>query len=415
MAFPVTITTEAGFPGHNPPYKSAAGVFYAVVAQPGESDIDVYSATDPAGTWSLAASVASGANSCSAFATVQDGDKIHIAWFVLASVVAIKYNAFDMSDDTFDVTPTSEDIFSQAADRPYQPWISIAVRSDGDVIIAHNGLVDRVMGGDKERVDYARRESGTWTFHLALDAAGDIHYGNPNIALGTSGDDRMHIVWFKTENTTDPPSQHGSSGTDGICSATLRSNNTLSTTITAQLTSGFNQTLVLLGHANLVAYDDGTSQQAVTVGALNDNGSNDGVWQVRVTGFLLEDVNTIAHSSVGETHASAKNNEAGIVTVAVDDNADLHVLYSGGGNFGADKDIYYAKSDDNGATWDVATEEVDQVTCNTISGTVYERGGATVLAYLHENSGVIKYSEKVLIPAPFLPFFGKKDNVLKRM
>ena len=56
----------------------------------------------------------------------------------------------------------------------------------------------------------------------------------------------------------------------------------------------------------------------------------------------------------------------------------------------------YTTSTDNGSTWATPTEEIDAITVNFISATIYERDHYTVLAYVYDDGGVQKYNEKIL-------------------
>jgi len=252
---PTTIVSDVGLAGHHSPFKSSGGAFYSVVRADAD-ELDVYKATDPTDLWTIQGTGPVHAGTIEGFSSVQDGDVIHIvAW----SSATYEYYTFNMATDAWVVdqlieTPTNAPSAGFA-------WASIAVRSDGDVVVVYSGDTDQNMGGTKERVDVNIRTGGTWGGPVALDAAGDIHYGNPNCVLGATSD-RVHFGWSETTNTTDPPTTWAS-----FQGRTLDpSDNSLSTAVgVAQDTAG-----ALLGASNVVAYDDGTTIRMLFHGAQDD-------------------------------------------------------------------------------------------------------------------------------------------------
>lgn len=383
MALPTTIVSSVGHAGHHPPFKSSGGAFYVVVTNPlGSNIIDVFKATDPTDSWTVQDAADNPINvpiASGALAAVQDGDKIHIATIGGGANKKPSYHLFNMATDNWDVT--EEEIEANFPQNPTNPWISIAVRSDGDVVVVYAGDTDQDMGGKKERVDVNIRTVTTWGGPVALDAAGDIHYGNPNCVLGTN--DFVHCVFHKTSNTADPPTvwldTHGRSLDPA--------DDTLSTVVTS--TESGNS---LLSMQNLVTYDDaGTQRIAIQSG-------NSGSDLVAIQ--MSEDANDELQIDGGhiETLVPELHHEGKVSTLSVAElSGDLHLLYSGGGTAGVDEDLYYTKSTDDGVNWDTPTEEIDAITVNFISANIYVRGSDTVMAYVYDDGGVQKYNEKVLI------------------
>jgi len=379
---PTTIVSVAGLAGHHPPFKSSGGAFYVVVLTT-SSIIDVYKATDPADSWVQQDPTGHpiGQTNVSVISVAVDDDTLHIAWYTDASSGEYRYKNFNMADDTWDAAAT--ELIDTATNNPTLPWISIAVRSDGDVVVAYAGDTDQVMGGKKERVDVNIRTSGTWGGPVALDAAGDNHYGNPNCVLGTN--DFIHFVWQETNLTADPPA-----GWRDIEARTVDpSDNTLSTLVRNPDEAS---TSALLGVPNLVSYDDAGTQRIEWVFPqatinIRSQGSTEDVNDEIVAPDNTDEVTTL------DPHI---NGEVFIGSLAVE-STNLHLLFSGGGTAGVDQDLYYTKSTDDGATWDTETEEINAITINFISGNVYVRGADTVLAYVYDDGGVQKYNEKVLI------------------
>ena len=375
MALPTTIVSDVGLAGHHPPYISSAGAIYSVVrADPNE--LDVKKATDPEDSWTLKDS-ASGpvhVGTLLGYATHQDGDVIHIiAW----SAGTYEYYTFDMSTDTWGV----DELMETPNDSPAQPWASLSVRSDGDVVVGYAGDTNKVKGDNKERVYYARREGGTWTVGVALDAGGDIHYGNPNVVKSPLTDD-MHILWQQTTVTTDPPIIW-----QGVEARTLDPANASSTTVTDTLSSQ----VPLLGMTVGLSYEDSGTQRVLWVG------STDTIPRGRIFIDGTEDASDdiALGTTVKNTNLPSIHNNSGLeIITGAELNGTYFVLYSRDTFL----DIFFTESTDAaGTTWTTPVEELGGVTVNFISANIYVRDIDTVLAYVYDDGGVQKYNEKVLI------------------
>ena len=377
MALPVTIVSDIGLPGHHPPEASPRNQFYAVVRADAD-ELDVYKATDPTSSFSVQDS-GNGpvhAGTLVGYSCIQDGDIIHIvAW----STATYEYYTFNTATDVWAI----DELIETPKNAPTFPWASIAVRSDGDVIVAYAGDTDQVMGGKKERVDYARREGGTWTAGVALDAGGDVHYGNPNVVLGTN--DGMHFIWQTTTVTTDPPTSWASA--EG---RTLDSGNSLST-----LATHANATFSgLLGYQLMLSYDDAGTQRVHAVGFKENQRPQCNFTNSREDGSdNLEFINS-GHNDL--TTDCFYNGEISIVS-AIHLDGELHALFSGGGTDGVDQDLYYFSSINLGDTYINEAEEIDAITVNFISANIYVRDCNFVLAYIYDDGGVQKYNEKILL------------------
>jgi len=371
MALPTTIVSDVGLAGHHPPSKSSTDNFYSVVRADAD-ELDVYKATDPEDSWTVQGTGPVHAGTILGFSTYQDGDIIHIvAW----SSATYEYYTFNMATDAWVI----DELLITPTNAPTFPWASIAVRS-GVPVVAYAGDTDQVMGGKKERVDAAHRDGGTWTTGIALDAAGDIHYGNPNVVKGPLTDD-MHVLWQKSTSTTDPPPFW--TETQG---RTLDSSNSLSTTVEDTGDTG----TVLLGIENGISYDDSGTQRMGWPGV---DANND-----RYIFRATEDGNDDFQfdTEVAESDEVHINGEVSIITLT-ELSGDLHVLFSGGETQSTDQDLFYLTSTDDGATWSTPTEEIDGITVNFISANIYVRDIDTVMAYIYDDGGVQKYNEKVLI------------------
>jgi len=192
MALPDTILTSVMVHGRSPPFKSSGGAFYVIVPS-GLTQLHAYKSTDPGVTaWVQqdSAGQPTGSPGFDKISVVQDGDILHIATLINDGGIEYQYNTFNMATDAWVIANELIDV-SDAGGNFY--WISIAVRSDGDVVVVYAGELDRVMGGDKIRVDFNIRTTGTWGGPQALDAGGDVHYGAPNCVKAETTD-HVHVM-----------------------------------------------------------------------------------------------------------------------------------------------------------------------------------------------------------------------------
>ena len=406
MALPVTILSDNGVSGYSPPWKSSAGEFYIVIFESAATPlIDVYKATDPTDSFTAQDTgnhpTFGAGTPVQCLSVTQKGDVLYLCYSSGSSDQAYTYGEFDMAADTWSVINQTIDA---TTNDPTFPWISIAVRSDGDVVVVYAGDLDANMGDNKERVDVNIRTGTTWGGPVALDAGGDIHYGNPNCVLGTS--DGVHIQWWRQPSTTeDPPIAW-----NYYQSRTLNSSDSLSTVVN---NTNNNNPDHLLTSQNMVTYDDGGTQRIISNWIFRDADHD------IVTGGAVEDGSDNISSPTSSTEGIEQdlwaNGEVSILSCQ-ELSTDLHLLYSGGGTAGVDQDLYYTKSTNNGVTWDAPTEEIDAITVNFISANIFVRGGNTVMGYVYDDAGAQKYNEKVLIAgAAFLPFHAQRTNVLLRM
>lgn len=302
---------------------------------------------------------------------VQDGTNLHIAH--AESGGRVGYSLFDMSDDTWDATIIDETV-STAPDATFGLG-GVSVRSDGDVIVFYQGAEENVHGV-KQRVDYARREGGSWTSDVALDGGGATDWYVGCAIKGTS--DRVHAFLF------DGTAQDG-------YERTLRSDNSLSTigAFDSDISNGTVNSPIGAG----AAYDDGGTER-IRAPYWDLNG------QVSVVKHNSEDSPT---TSV-DTDASDVDASAGLTHLRAclaADGTTLHMLYADD----ATDDIQHDENADD-AGWGTDDEELDAVsTGNTLSSAVYVsvstvNSGDTVLAYLFTNANVQTYNERNLSAAP---------------
>lgn len=384
MALPTTIKTGAiDLKAYSPPFISSGGnVYVALVDAVAGGDLHIYKATDPTSSFTIQddSNRPTLVQTGGVGSVFQVSDVLHIITME-ATPNEIHYHTFNMATDAWAII---DEVVETPTDPSTNSWISISARSDGDIIIVYGGDTDMVMGGKKERVDYARREGGTWTVGVAVDDAGDLHYGNPSIVKGPLTDD-MHIMFTRQQDTADPPTIW-----DEIIGKTLDPSNTLSTAVVDST-----QNVNLLALQNSVVWEDGSNQR---IGGVFGTDSFDSVFFERAVEDGSDDISSLATTTISDgTNDGFVNGELCIATCAELDD-EIHVLYSGGGGTGSDQDIYYVKSTNAVATtWSTPVEELDAVTCNSISANIYVRGSDTVLSYSYRDGTDLKYNEKVLI------------------
>jgi len=363
-ALPVTISGVV-FPTNNAngrlgPFLSSGGNFYAVFLDSTDTgNVDIFKATDPTDSWSQQATLdVGGANAVQVMAVHQEDDNLHIVTDN-AGEITLEYHVFSMSSDSF--TISNEAITSSISDNnEADKTVDISVRSDGDVIVVYAGDEDNAMGA-KNRVDYARREGGTWTVDIAVDDAGAVNYEGPEMVRGES--DLMHIVWDDATNAD-------------ILHKSLNSSNSLSSVEIVSDSLSDNTSIRSVTRPTF--YDAAGVERITVIYRIN---------AIPITSVIIEDDGIPdTEETVSATVARIVNNTV-ILTAAVD-NKTVHVLYAEGLSF----DLFHDLNTDDGG-WGTDVEELDNVTINAISANVYDRASFTRLAFVYDDGGTIKYNE----------------------
>ncbi len=391
MALPVTISNSL-MPGNNyfcGPFKAPNQQYYLALLESGTNKPQIFMATDP--TSSFTAQDASnrptvGTNMVSLWAYLS-GSEIHITTATNEfSSPENKYHVFDTSSDTW--TTTDEEIDDTKDVGSAFASCSIAIRSDGDVIVLYNGNPDADMGNPYQRVDYAREEGAGWTVGIDVGGTSPVTENRIGSVIVRGSGDNMHFFWQNDDVTNE---LHGRS---------LDNANNLSTTRSFEL-----QTASLTGNEHVwcpgIAWDDaGTwrivvptkdydTDELVVVRWVESSGALGATGGVTIVGSP-EDVDTI-----GSTPTACG---------CVDGDGKMYVMWGGGGAGGADKDLYRDDAVPNYTAWSGETEVIDATTINRISCNVYPRDGAIKLAFVYNEAGTIKYNE-VSITAPTAPSF----------
>lgn len=382
MALPVVVTGVAGLPGHHPPAISSGGNVYTVVRQL-TAVLEVAKATDPEVSFTLTDSANRPIHlgTIIGYAVKQVADVLHIiAW---SATPDYEYYTFNMATDLWAIDELM--VNAGGADSPEFPFASFDVRGDGDVIVEYAGGNENIMGTRHERVVYARREATVWTVGIAVDDGGEFHYGNPVMVKGPLTDD-MHMGWQRMGPIPAPPVAWSQ-----VEVRTLDPANVFSTKVVSFACDSAD---AMLGFVNAVSYDDSGTQRVNFHGGYelagvsrktslqgSEDGSDDITLDICSQDLTPPDVFI--------------NGDLPIITLAVL-GTDLHRLLSGGGAEGVDQDIFYETASDGGTNWGIDTEEIDGITCNFISGIIYERAGNNRFAYLYDESGTQVYNEKDL-------------------
>jgi len=196
------------YDGRIGPWRDASGRFNGIMKETGARD-NVYAFRSPAGgplsgTWGSN----SEGNGTTNFAIVcvdtqLVGTTLHVA-FMAQSITAAQNWILRYATYTLGTTPAWSigelvDDYSTSGTLSTEtytpvPTCRIDVRSDGDVLIAYQGGLETVKGTDRNRVKYARREGGSWTANIALDAGGAIDYDHPRAGEMT-GTDNFYIMF----------------------------------------------------------------------------------------------------------------------------------------------------------------------------------------------------------------------------
>lgn len=140
MALPVTLTgvllnATNMATARVGPFRSAAGNIYGVFLDSATNTaLDIYKATDPTDSFSQVATISHAAQILN-WAAAQVGDDIHIAVVTAGNVVV--YSKFSMASDTFTVSTETTGMTVTPLTDPKK--CSIAVRSDGDVLVLYGG------------------------------------------------------------------------------------------------------------------------------------------------------------------------------------------------------------------------------------------------------------------------------------
>lgn len=391
MALPVTIAATNNFyvsqNYYVGPFKAPNQAIYTLNWVTNTLDLNVTKATDPTSSFSTqdaANNPSSAPGGTSAWAYLS-GSEIHIVVGGPDSGdTSIHYHVFDTSSDTW--TITNESIESGIKDiATGNQAVSVAVRSDGDVIVLYNGDPDNDMGTAYERVDYARKEVGSWT--VGVDVGGTSPAAEDRLGgvLVRGSADNMHFFWTKE-------STFGAAESFGV---SLSGANSLS----SQIQRGF-QSAAAIAHnfcPGILFDDNGTLRIAAPF--YNADDDNLYIWRCTEVSGALNDL--AASTQIGTSDVQTAN-ATPIACAVVDGDGQMYAMWSGGGTGGVDQDLYRDDAAPAYTSWSGETEVINTTTINRISCNVYPRDGAIKLAFVYDEAGALKYNE-VSITAPTAP------------
>lgn len=286
----------------------------------------------------------------------------------------VKYSVFHMATDLWDGTIVDELVTSTPDDT--QIIGGAIVRSNGDVIVVYQGQQDS-FHGSRSRVDYARREGGTWTVDIAVDNGGAADWKPGTTVLGT--DDRAHIFFSDLSNTD-------------AYQRTLNSANVLETFPTALSTT--------------------TVVGQITFASGGARYNDCGILRVRATfkesGPLMSVAKLDSTSDAPTVTVDTDVLDNIVLSLGKQPGADLsadgttlHFLYVKTGSPG-DRAIQHDENPDD-AGWGVDDVELVVGTAEKVWSNVYAsvstvNNRATVLAYLYVDGAtdILRYNERVL-------------------
>lgn len=403
IAASTEIKTINTFIAHGGPHKVSSSfyVLYVTASISTDDHIRIWgpSSTNPGDTWSgidignepIAVNVTE--QSYTVLYSILEGTTIHVVTMDgpdFNEPHNMWYFTFDTSTDLWAI---SENVVSTDAVR-VQP--SIAIRNDGDTIIVYPSNVDKIMGIDRERVAYARRESSSWTTGIELtgDEKADISWVHPFVIRGDTTNDRMHFAYHDF-----------SVGAEAFY-GTLKNDNTFGHQHTALATGRAGQLLSYPWWRGVTFDRSGT-----TVIRFIWKDSNSSTHKGVVLGFDDEDTSTNINEQLD---TNAPFSLLGMYTVSIEGNI-LHSII-----FGQDVSlvkITYARTGENNDVWDNMTSVGNFSFNNGRNGgiIIYNRDGNRVIGvfYANVNSNVngpdigLHYEEitiersLVLNPLPF--------------
>jgi hypothetical protein len=365
MALPVTITGIDTAVNPVGPFRSSAGNYYFFGKDSTTATtLQAFKSTAPTSSWSSAATKTGFTTGVQAISGFQVADVIHLAVTDGATTsVNFKYVTYNMSTDAFGTTETITSALNTQTNGLVNAYgNSIAVRSDGTVVVLHQGARVVSMSNSYSRTVYSRRATnGTWTANIAVDAGGAFDGLVFDTAVGTS--DNVHFMFM--------------AGSGTFSQRTLSSANVLQTQSTA--INGVSFTGSILGTS--VSYL--STNQRVVFGVTT---------QVQQTnfipaGFYFDSGNTPTLTSTvgGGTNTSTSR--------LFQYNGTVYHLWNVTGN---NANINLHTSADNGATY-VSSSVVytGTSTCSLFShdGAVYQSGSNIVVPYLILDNGTLKYNE----------------------
>lgn len=376
MAFPTTVTNWRRIALHNPcskPELYNSAIYLVLQSASDASILGVVKSSTP-DTAASFAEVDSGnhidlTNSLAGAAHYRVGNVLHIA-HQEQTTGRVGYSTFDLSTETWGTK--NEAVTTPGVLPPTSPammGVDICVRSDGDVIILYESG-ETVSAAARARVQYARKESGSWTVDIAVSETGvTTNYTLGRIILGAS--DRMHFFW---RQNSDSFVRHRS----------LNSSNTLASIATASGTTTSSSRHHSMGYG--CTFMDGSDLKIFLPFA---RGTPLGC------GIIFTDADTPTFSQeVDYTTNNVTDSNENLFMGAVYDTADavLYMVWSGPGNDG-----FFSTRD--AGVWAAEVEVWDAITFAYPVANIYTRGGSRVLGVCYDNNSSVASYREYTLPA----------------
>lgn len=364
MALPTTLPTGPKFASgrpNQPPFISSSGVVYWIgTHRTGTSEtISVCRASDPSDSFTVHTSITQAMGTVESMAVAQDGSMLHIVRQSADGVV--NYNSFNMGTQQLS-SPTS--IVGAHTIAAGSACVTIAVRSNGDLVVGYQGTQQATMGTSYDRVSYARRTGSTWTIGGGIGSVGFLtnNYGVGSV-IGAS--DRVHFYFYESIS-------------GDFESQSLSSTNVLDTGTVVDGSPAGSWRVAFNG----VRLSDGTSIRI----AYNDFAGDVSIAKASSAADPVYTFDTAVSQRVGQ--------EAAYLACDIETDT-LHLLYA---YWSEANRLYRDKNTGSGWGTDVL-EFIGNSTITEVASSVYTRQGVKVLAYVVDDfSAAVKYNEYVITP-----------------
>jgi len=162
---PPAALSETTYPANQSfvgPFKEVGDAFYVAILGEADNHVVVMKATaDPLvdGNWAGQDEVVVIGAAVKSLWSVLDGTDIHVV--TQEANARLGYHKFDTSSDTWTI---KDEAVGNTTESAVIPACSIAIRSDGDVIVLYASA-----DGTNQKVHYARREATVWTVDIVVD------------------------------------------------------------------------------------------------------------------------------------------------------------------------------------------------------------------------------------------------------
>jgi hypothetical protein len=384
MALPSTITaTSEIFAQYQNigPFIDGNNNLYTVLRNAtNQNEIEAWKSSDGGDTWAEQDSsnrpVTNSTGTVTGIDVKQDGTMLYMA--CMDGDDDVYFHTFNTSDASRDADTweTVDKLVKAYTNTAFERSATIAIQSDGDIIIFSNGDDGTYYTG-RECVEYHYSDDngGTWTTDLPLGDTDSDNIVGPCV-IGES--DKIHVFW--KEEANDDWIHNSLTDID----ATPSADEAASGGITI---SGYNYTSA----RNAVYYDDGGVER-VTFGFLSNGSDNDYPYSGMVEDDGTPDATADQISTSGVFRGSSNNHAAAFALCVDSASKTVWAVW-------ADKttqDVYVKKNVDDGG-WTDETEIWDAVTCDLLSANLYQNGDSDiVIGYIIDDggpAGTIKFNE----------------------